>query len=90
MKINFQFTELHFEQKLEEFYQNLNDLNDKHDNLTEHLNNYCESLRCQILIKTDSFKEMLNRQYEEALVKINEFEKEITEKWRLEQESHMN
>jgi hypothetical protein len=90
MKIDSQFIKLDFEQKLEDFYQNLNDLSDKHDNLTEHLNNYCESLRCQILIKTDSFKEILNRQYEEALLKINEFEKEITEKWKLEQESNTN
>jgi hypothetical protein len=80
-KISPKFIKLDFKEKLDEFKNTIDALNDKQRNYKSKLSDYCEHVRSQIIFKTECIVTDLNKHCDEMCKTIDEYENEKMKEW---------
>jgi hypothetical protein len=87
-KISSDYIELKFKKELEKFENKINmlDLNEK--NFKDDLNDHCEKMRSQIIVKTECIINEFNKRCDEMCAQIDKYELDSNVEWDTEDEAY--
>jgi hypothetical protein len=87
-KISSKFIQLNFKQELNKFKAAINSLDEKQRNYKSNLSDYCQLVRSQIVLRTDSIIIDLHKHCDEMFKTIDHYESEKIKEWDNENEEY--
>jgi hypothetical protein len=89
-KISSQFIKMGFKEEFDKFKNKTKDLIDKNFNFDKHLSEYCETMRHQITVRTESIINCLNEHCDKMCKQIDNYENEKKKEWKMENQKNQN
>jgi hypothetical protein len=80
-KISPEFIQLNFKEQLEKFKTTIDGLDEKQQNYKSNLSEYCELVRSQIILRTESLIYKLNKHCDEMCKKVDQYEGDKKNEW---------
>jgi hypothetical protein len=87
-KISSDYIELKFKKELEKFENKINMLDLKEKNFKDDLNDHCEKMRSQIIVKTECIINEFNKRCDEMCAQIDKYELDSNVEWDTEDEAY--